>query len=179
MPGRRPLLDATGTKEIKAQCSGFASDGSPRFRLGQTGRPVRLRSFSHVSGTVSFAWMDRATEGTWLVTGYRTSDDIAEIATPLPEGPAPFLVVDGDSVYGSTGVNRFRGKLEAGVITGPLATTRMAGTAEMTRQEEVLLRHLADADSIEVGEKGMILSRDGLSLIELRRSGTDDAGRSS
>jgi heat shock protein HslJ len=84
----------------------------------------------------------------------------------------PVLVIDGAMISGSMGVNRLSGEMTGGFRIGPLATTRMAGPAELMAQEDALLGHLQSADTIEVVEDGMCLSRDGLVLMELRRAGT-------
>jgi hypothetical protein len=62
---------------------------------------------------------------------------------------------------------------------GPVATTRMAGPRELIRREDTILERLQGADTIEVIEIGMTLSRNGLLLVELERTGTSQWDRSS
>lgn len=115
-------------------------------------------------------------DGVWVVTAYRSGD---QLVVPVSQGREPTLTIDGDHISGTMGVNRLVGRLEAGRVSGPLATTRMAGSPELMKQEEDLLAHLGDADAIEVVDDGMSLTGNGLKLIELRRSGTNDTDGSS
>ena len=48
----------------------------------------------------------------------------------------------------------------------------MAGPPELMLHEDTILEHLHEAATIEVIEDGMSLSRNGLLLIELERTGT-------
>lgn len=118
--------------------------------------------------------MTDSLDGTWIVTAYLSGD---EFTTPEENGRGATLTIGGDSVFGTMGVNRFTGRVESGRVVGPLATTRMAGPPGLMEQEELLLNHLTEADVVEVDGDGMLASRAGLILIELRRSGTieDDA----
>lgn len=83
------------------------------------------------------------------------------------------LVVDGEAVSGTMGINRFAGQLGEDPAFGALAMTRMAGPPELMLQEDILLEHLQGADVVEVNDDGMFLRRDGLILVELERSGTE------
>lgn len=114
--------------------------------------------------------------GTWIVAAYRDGD---ELVTPDDDGPRPEITFEDDSVFGSMGINRFTGRTERGVIVSPLATTRMAGPPQLMEQENLLLRHLVEADTIDVDGDGMTMGRDGLNLVELRRSGTNETDDSS
>lgn len=93
--------------------------------------------------------------------------------SPGDEGREPELVVDGDAVAGTMGVNRLMGRLDDGILGPALATTMMAGPPEAMRQEQMLLEHIRDTDTVELTEDGMIFSADGLILVEFRRTGTD------
>lgn len=107
-----------------------------------------------------------------MVVRYRSGD---EMVAPLAEGrETVHLRIEGDQIAGSMGVNRVIGRLGDTGLPGPLATTMMAGPSQLMEQERILLGLLADADTIEVGEGGMSWSRDGLNLVELQRSGTND-----
>lgn len=89
------------------------------------------------------------------------------------------MVVEGDRLAGSMGVNRLMGEIGPSGIPGPLATTMMAGPPELMDQETALLAHLQAADSIAVDEKGMTWSKDGLNLVEFSRPGTNEPQDSS
>lgn len=82
------------------------------------------------------------------------------------------LLVDGDRISGTMGVNRFMGSNDEATF-GPLATTMMAGPDDLMAQEQVLLEHLESADVVEVAGDGMFLRRDGLLLVELERRGSE------
>lgn len=114
-------------------------------------------------------------QGDWVVTAYRFGD---EMVAPDDRAEAS-LLIDGDLIAGTMGVNRFTGQIGDDLPVGPLAMTRMAGPEEIMRQEDTLLEHLQAADTVEVAEDGMILSLDGLVLVELERSGTTQAFPSS
>jgi heat shock protein HslJ len=99
---------------------------------------------------------------------YRSGDEML-----IPDDrAAASLTIDGTLVSGSMGVNRFSGQMGAEFPIGPIATTRMAGPPELMLQEDTILEHLQEADTIEVIEDGMTLSRDGLLLVELERTET-------
>jgi heat shock protein HslJ len=120
--------------------------------------------------------MSNSLEGTWIVAAYRLGD---ELVTPDEQAQEPVLTIDDVAISGTMGINRFTRRLEHGHVAGPLATTRMAGPPELMDQESTLLRHLAEADLIEVDGDGMFMSKNGLNTVELRRSGTRDTDRSS
>jgi heat shock protein HslJ len=88
------------------------------------------------------------------------------------------LTIDGTLVSGSMGVNRFSGQIGAEFSIGPVATTRMAGPPELMLQEDTILEHVQEADTIEVIEDGMNLRRDRLLLVELERKRTAPTDRS-
>lgn len=91
----------------------------------------------------------------------------------------PVLEIDGTRVSGTMGVNRLTGEWSGRVPLGPMATTRMMGPPDLQAQEDVLLRHLVDADTVEVVGRGMFLSGGGLLLMELVETGTDENAPSS
>jgi heat shock protein HslJ len=115
-------------------------------------------------------------QGTWEVVRYRSGD---RWRNPVSEDHPATLTFDGDVIVGTLGVNRLRGQVGADGMPGPLTTTRMAGPAAAMEQEAVLLDLLHGADSIVFDMNGMSWSRNGLSLVELRRSGTNITDRSS
>ncbi len=88
-------------------------------------------------------------------------------------GSEPLWEFDDTRLFGTTGLNRFTGTFDGSFPVGPMAMTRMAGPPELMDQEDRLMANLHEADAIVVAEDGMMLSREGLSLIELQRSGTD------
>lgn len=116
-------------------------------------------------------------QGTWFVLSYLSGDQMVE-PSPASREPA-HLIVDGDRVAGSMGVNRIMGEIGDNGLPGPLATTMMAGPPELMEQETNLLAHLQAADSVEVDETGMTWSKDGLELVKLSRPGTDEPQDSS
>ncbi len=119
--------------------------------------------------------MDTAHQGTWIVTRYRSGDEMVE-----PDSRTePVLEIDGTRVSGTMGVNRLTGEWSDVFPLGPLATTRMMGPPELQAQEDALLGHLTNADNVEVVGRGMFLSSDGLLLVELVRSGTEEVSPSS
>lgn len=108
-------------------------------------------------------------QGNWVVTAYRSGEEMVE---PDHRVEAGFLV-DGTTIAGTMGVNRFSGQIDDERRIGPLVSTRMAGPAELMVQEDTLLEHLQGADAVEVSGDGMFLTDDGLLLIELERSMVD------
>lgn len=114
-------------------------------------------------------------QGSWVVASYRSDD---EMVIPDDRSEAS-LTIDGALVFGNMGVNGFSGQIDSELPIGSLAMTRMAGPVELMRQEDIILEHIQEADAIEVVEDGMSMSRDGLLLIELERTGTAESGRSS
>lgn len=108
---------------------------------------------------------DSLRQGHWTVTSYRSGD---EMVVPDTRAEAT-LLVEGDRISGTMGVNRFMGSNTD--TFGPLATTMMAGPEELMIQEQALLEHLESADVVEVVDDGMFLRRDGLLLVELERRG--------
>ena len=103
-------------------------------------------------------------EGHWEVSAIGFGGQLR----PPVEGSRLTLSVEDDRVWGSSGVNRFTGRLEDGQgLFGPLATTRMAGPDELMAQEEVFLRHLGDADASEQSEEGISLTARGLTTVTL------------
>lgn len=115
--------------------------------------------------------LDSSLQGSWVVTAYRSGDRIVE----PDDRTEAYLTIEGDLIAGTMGVNRFHGRLGDSLPLGPLATTLMAGPPELMRQEEALLEHLQSAESLEVVGEGMFVRGDGLLLVELERSGTDDS----
>lgn len=108
-------------------------------------------------------------DGVWVVTRYLHGDEFVEPKTTANEA---VLTIQGESISGTMGVNRFAGRLEEGLPNGPMAVTRMAGPPEAMAQEDTLLDLLQGVDHIEVSGAGMWMSRDGLTTIEFNRSGT-------
>jgi hypothetical protein len=97
-------------------------------------------------------------QGTWTVTSYRSGEVMME-----PDRRAEtLLVVDGDRIAGTVGVNRFAGQLDDDSPFGALAMTRMAGPPDLMHQEDLVLELLQGADTVEVTDDGMFLLRDGL-----------------
>lgn len=91
----------------------------------------------------------------------------------------PVLDIEGTRVSGTMGVNRLTGEWPDAFPLGPLATTRMMGPPDLQAQEDILLAHLTAADKVEVVGRGMFISNEGLLLIELTRSGTEEVSPSS
>ena len=114
-------------------------------------------------------------DGTWLVTSYLADE---EMTVPDHRAEA-YMSIDGDRVSGTMGLNRFMGQMQDGLPGQNLAVTRMSGPPELMRQEDILLGHLMGTDTIEVVEEGMTMSREGLTLVELRRRGTESPEPSS
>lgn len=117
-----------------------------------------------------------AMQGEWVVTRYRVDDDFL---VPADEGGTALLEVAGDRISGTMGVNRIMGAITENRVAGPLASTLMAGPQHLMDQEYRLHRLLESADRIVVGESGMTWLREGLTVIEMKRSGTDSSVPSS
>jgi heat shock protein HslJ len=115
-------------------------------------------------------------QGEWAVIRYRVDDDFV---SPAEDGPRATLEVAGDRVAGTMGVNRIMGSMGDNGIAGPLASTLMAGPQHLMDQEYRLLPLLDTADRIVVGDSGMTWLRDGLTVVELKRSGTSESVPSS
>lgn len=119
--------------------------------------------------------MDNAHQGTWMVHKYRSGDEMIAVE----EDSAPVIEIEGDRASGTMGVNRLTGQWGDTFPLGPFATTRMLGPPHLQGQEDALLGHLSNADRIEVVGRGMFLSNDGLLLVELVRSGTEEVSPTS
>ena len=109
-------------------------------------------------------------QGNWEVVRFRVDDDFT---TPAEDGPPPVLEVAGDRISGTMGVNRIMGSIDESGIAGPLASTLMAGPQHLMDQEYRLQHLLDSADRIVIGESGMTWLRGGLTVVELKRLGTD------
>lgn len=89
----------------------------------------------------------------------------------------PSLRIESDgSIGGSTGVNRFRGKLDLAALaqgrwaTSPLATTQMAGSEAAMALESRVTRALNEATGVELREGALTLLRDGAELLRFVRA---------
>lgn len=107
--------------------------------------------------------------GTWTLV------ELGGEAVAAP-GRAPSLTIDADGgLSGFAGVNRFHGELDAerlragAFAAGPLAATRMAGPPEAMELETRFLRALGEADGMRVEGEALVLTRDGHTLLRLRR----------
>ena len=92
--------------------------------------------------------------------------------TPMHEGmQAPTLVVEGRSVSGFAGVNRFTGSLaaEGPFLFEPLATTRMAGPPPAMELETLYLAALQQATGWEATSDTLVLSAEGIAVLSFRR----------
>ena len=98
---------------------------------------------------------------------------------PLDGGRPLTLAVYGEQVSGSSGVNRFTGRLGQGLVFSTLAVTKMAGPEEFMAQEGIFLAHLESADSIEPSSSGILLLSGGLVVLTLVSSGTANASTTS
>lgn len=107
-------------------------------------------------------------EGSWDIVSYRLAGDWK------PTTGGPTLEIEGDRLSGNAGVNRV---MSSGteLPLGPVATTMMAGPPELMDQEQRLLALIAEADAVVHGLSGMFLLRDGLTVLELRRTGTEQS----
>lgn len=118
---------------------------------------------------------DAPPQGTWAVTRYRRGDDLIDLPTGAHEAT---LTIDGSRLSGKMGVNLFVGRLQDGRPIGPFAVTRMSGSPEAMRQEDILLRLLEAVDHIEADESGMKMSSEGLTTLEFHRA-EPNGGRAS
>ena len=112
-------------------------------------------------------------DGTWVVLGYERDGEMIQ-----PEGDA-YLEIDGDRLGGTMGVNRVMGGIGPEGLTGPMASTLMAGPQHLMDQEYRLIRLLNAADRLVVDDSGMTWLHDGLTVVEFVRSGTDPGHPSS
>ena len=86
--------------------------------------------------------------------------------------PRPTLVVADGSVSGFAGVNRFNGGLaaEGPFLFTPLATTRMAGPPPAMELETRYLAALQQATAWKVEGDALVLSADGIEVLDFRRA---------
>ena len=108
-------------------------------------------------------------DGEWVLT------DVGGI--PVHGGvQAPTLRVDGESVSGFAGVNRFSGGLaaEGPFLFGPLATTRMAGPAPAMELETRYLAMLQQATGWRIEESRLVLSAEGQTIARFSRDPVGD-----
>jgi heat shock protein HslJ len=122
-----------------------------------------------VNGT---GWPHSGLEGDWDV---RTISVGGELVPPIEDSRLT-LSVDHDRVWGSSGVNRFTGRLGDDRLFGLLATTRMAGPHELMAQEDIFLRHLSEAEDWEHAEDGISLTSQGLVIVTLTPSPSPSEG---
>lgn len=115
--------------------------------------------------------------GVWSVEALAIG---GELVPPLV-GTRPTLTIEGDRVVGHGGVNSFEGYLNDSPppVFTRLASTHMAGPHEHMAQEDVLLRHIGAAESLEVHETEMHLVSKDLVVVALRRPGTDEQSKTS
>lgn len=110
-----------------------------------------------------------ATQGRWELE--RLGD------TPMHEGmQAPTLVVEGRSVSGFAGVNRFHGRLaaEGRFLFEPLATTRMAGPPPAMELETLYVAALQQATGWKIEDDALVLTADGIPVLNFRRPPAGD-----
>ena len=105
--------------------------------------------------------------GRWEVVAFRRDGEMVN-----PEGEA-YLEIEGDRLSGTMGVNRVMGPIGENGLNGPLASTMMAGPQHLMDQEYQLNKLLDDSDRIVVGKDGMSWLREGLTMVEFKRSGTE------
>ena len=108
-------------------------------------------------------------DGAWVLT------DVGAI--PMHGGiQAPTLLVDGESVSGFAGVNRFSGGLaaEGPFLFGPLATTRMAGPAPAIELETRYLAMLQQATGWRLEDSRLVLVADGGTIATFSRDAGSD-----
>ncbi|MGE0145718.1 MAG: META domain-containing protein [Planctomycetota bacterium] len=104
--------------------------------------------------------------GDWVLGG----DTSAALSTPT-------LRIESDgSIVGSTGVNRYRGKLDLTELaqgrwaTAPLVTTMMAGSEAAMALESRVTDALSGATDIELCDGALTLLRDGKELLRFARA---------
>ena len=108
-------------------------------------------------------------EGPWELT--RLGD--IEMHSGMPR---PTLVVADGGVSGFAGVNQFNGSLaaEGPFLFTPLATTRMAGPPPAMELETRYLAALQQATAWKVEGDGLVLSAEGIEVLEFRRAPDGD-----
>ena len=133
---------------------------------------VLLVSCCFVQGCASKA--PRADDAA-ILTGQWTLVSFAGAASlPAGENPPTLIVAADGTLSGFSGVNRFSGQLDmADVRTGrfscgPLACTRMAGSAAAMELEQRYLKLLADADGFKSEGRQLVLTRVGKELAFFR-----------
>lgn len=103
--------------------------------------------------------------GEWILGGNPSAGTTAPSLRIQPDG----------SIGGSTGVNRFSGRLDLAALaqgrwaTTPLATTMMAGSGAAMAQESRFTKALSEATAIELGMGSFTLLRDGVELLRFQR----------
>jgi len=108
-------------------------------------------------------------DGSWIVESLAVG---GELVPPLEGGGPLTLVVSDKQVSGTSGVNRFTGRLGDSNSFSSFAMTRMAGPEELMIQEAVLLAHLGSVDSIESSSSETLLLTGGQVVVALVPMGT-------
>ena len=111
-------------------------------------------------------------DGSWVVESLAVG---GELVPPLQGGGPLTLVVSGEEVSGTSGVNRFTGRLGDSNVFSSFAMTRMAGAEELMIQEAILLAHFDLIDSIELSDSETLLLAGGQVVVTLVPMGTDQA----
>ena len=111
-------------------------------------------------------------QGTWTLVEYLSSHGMVEPSMAGRE--TPHLLVEGDRIAGTMGVNRLMGQVGDDGLPGSLATTMMAGPTELMEQETTALRHLQDADAVTIEGDRLIFWKEGSPVLELEASSGDD-----
>jgi len=109
-------------------------------------------------------------EGSWIVESLAVG---GELVPPLEGGEPLTLVVSDEKVSGTSGVNRFTGRLGDGNSFSSFAMTRMAGPEELMAQEAILQAHFESVDSIESSDSETLLLAGGQVVVTLAPMGTD------
>lgn len=97
----------------------------------------------------------------WKVTGYNNGKEA--VTSPLFDAELTLTFGSDGTASGNGGVNNFNGPFESdteAVKIGPLATTKMAGSAELMQQEQQYLTALQAATEWGVSN-GILSMRDG------------------